>query len=170
MDERYRNVADKHIAVRTNDVPNVIGVDPGGTTGVATFSVRGFTSTHVPANTAVQFIEELVQQRVELGNVIVAVQRYVTAGAHGRHSTQHDALSIIGGLKLLETKTGLRGRVRVEVQNAADAAHIGKRDVLTLIDWWRPGMTHANDAAAHVALTMLRYFPAMWYRMTHPIG
>lgn len=147
----------RHVIVRTPDVPNVIGIDPGGVCGVASYNVRGFESFQAPGADALALIERLVERSVTLSCVIIGCQRYVMTGRP--KSQQSQALRTVGALQELERT---RTDVRLELQNSADAAKSGSPAVLKRLGWWKPGHVHANDAAAHVALTLLRHFPTMW--------
>lgn len=146
-------------------MPNIVGVDPGGTCGVAIYNVRGFQSFHVPGPQAGRFITERVRRLTELSHVFVACQRFIIVG--GAQTQQPEALQTIGELTALADDDGKN--ITLELQNSADAAKAGSRELLTQLDWWRPGMEHANDAARHVALTMLRHFPTMWYEMIRSV-
>jgi hypothetical protein len=160
-----RDLRNRHVQIRTSDVPNIIGVDPGGTTGVAMFSVRGFTSFQMSGSHAVPFITERVHNRAVLGRIIIACQRFVIVG--GAQTQQTDALRIIGALESFADLA--HNHVTFELQNAADAKKAATPDLLRQIDWWTPAMEHANDAAQHVALTMIRFYPEMWLNMIRPV-
>ena len=147
----------RHVAIRTPDVPNVIGVDPGGTCGIAVYNVRGFSSFQAPGADALALIERLVERSVVFSCVIIGCQRYVMST--GPKTQQSQALRTVGALQELERT---RTDVRLELQNSADAASAGGPAVLRRLGWWKPGHEHANDAAAHAALTMLRHFPTVW--------
>lgn len=160
-DGDFRNTK-RHVQIRTNDVPNIIGVDPGGTCGIAMFNVKGFTSFQLPGREAGEFISDRAKRLTILSNVIIGCQRFTIVG--GSQTQQPQALQTIGELTAL---TNVYRTIVLELQNSADAVSAGPRDVLVRLGWWRPRLEHANDAARHVALTMLRYFPVMWYELIH---
>jgi hypothetical protein len=132
--------------------------------GVAIYNARGFQAFHVPGPQAGRFIIERARRLTVLSQVVIACQRFIIVG--GPQTQQPQALETIGELGAFANGDD---DVTLELQNSADAAAVAPRELLVRLDWWRPGMAHANDAARHVALTMLRHFPAMWYEMTHAV-
>lgn len=157
------SMAQGNYVVRTPTVPNIIGVDPGGTCGVALYNARGFTSFHTPGTHAGRFITERARRLSTLEHVFIACQRFIIVG--GAQTQQPDALHIIGELEAF-ARAENQATVTLELQNSADAARAGSREILQSVGWWKPGYEHANDAARHVALTMLRHFPARWWELT----
>ena len=156
----------KHVKIRTADTPNIIAVDPGLTTGVAFYNVRGFKSFHVPGDTAVQLIKGWATQRCEIAHLLLATQRFTVSAQSSRHSRQNHAMKINGALEAFGDE---HVDISVLVQNAADASKACSDDVLRKVGWWNVGMPHANDAARHVGLTMLSHFSARWYEMLHSV-
>jgi hypothetical protein len=148
-----------------SSAPNVAGVDPGRMCGVAFYGPRGFKSFQLTHDRAGTFITDRVRERLTLyGPIIIGCQRF-TMG-HGARTHQPQALQLIGELEhLARAQSG----VTLQLQGAADAHHAGSPDLLRRLGWWAPSMEHANDAAAHVALTLLQHYPVMWYDLTHTV-
>jgi hypothetical protein len=157
-------IPNNYIPSPTKDTPNIIGVDPGGTCGIAIYNVRGFSSFHIPGIEAGKFITRKAKDLTIISPVIIACQRYIITP--NPKTQQRTALHIIGELTAFARD---ESNIALELQNSADAAKVGSQACLEKLDWWKPGKRHANDAAKHVSLTMLRYFYELWYDLTHGV-
>lgn len=156
-----------HVQIRTPDVPNLIGVDPGEVTGIALYGVRGFTSLELPGVEAATFVMTRARDRSTISRVQIGCERWTNRGRVGRMTSQPRAQLIIGAL---DEFTRGEEFVTLELQSPGDAKHAVSIEMLKELEWHRPTHGgHANDAAAQVGLLMLRYFPARWYELTHPV-
>lgn len=136
-----------------------IGIDPGKTTGFAVFRSGLFTSQQIHPAEVTAFIypwtDDLLRQS------FIFMERFMVGQNTAKHSAQRDAEEIIGAVKDV-CKT--RSNVVIELQSAADAKRIGN-DKLKRLEWYRPGLPHANDAARHVLSGLLRRFPRTYYEL-----
>lgn len=126
----------------------VIGIDPGLANGVAEYVVRGgvgrFESWVGTPFDVVSWLESrlAVLPRAE---TFVAVERFVITPRTARLSPQHDALEVIGGVRYVTRKYG----VRLSLRTKADARRVGGDTTLRRLDWRRDG-DHRDMAAAQV--------------------
>jgi len=133
----------------------ILGIDPGGTTGLAMLDVRSprewsIETREMPADEALDWLHwELLHS----GDVdLVAIERFFISARTARLSAQHDAIEIIGAVRMCCRATDT-DMVR---QSPADAKTVWPDHRLQ-----SAGITvrgeHARDAARHAALASLRH-------------
>ena len=124
----------------------VVGVDPGGTTGLAIWSPHlGLSLREVQG--ADQAVDWLADMAAGAGRHFV-VEKYIITPQTAKLSQQHDALEIIGALKFLVRKHGHT----MTFQSPSEAKAFSKDDKLKRVGWYQPGLGHARDASRHVLL------------------
>lgn len=145
----------------------IVGVDPGKTTGVACYHRGKFESLQLDAADAVPYLLGWVEGMVlpPANLVHVAAERFVRGSANGHHNSgQDDASEVLNrlgnGLRDLQDRN-----VRFHLQGAGDAKLLMTNERLRGAGWYKPGLVHANDAARHLGLRMLRLFPLEYIRV-----
>lgn len=141
----------------------LVAVDPGATCGIAFYHNGRFETMQLPKREALGFIHGVVDGLVEGGiRPTLIVERFVTGrGPHRAMSVQPDAQEVIGALYDLSTLL-LLDFFR---QSAADAKSVGADPHLRRIGWYRSGWPHANDAARHAYLALMRHWPREFARV-----
>lgn len=119
----------------------IIGVDPGKTTGWATWDGERLIANQAPWE---DFING-INLTVEPGWLFV-VERFTITQATLRLGRELEALYCIGGLMTL----GLIHGFHVELQSVGAAKSFATDDKLKKMGWWIPNRDHAMDAARHV--------------------
>lgn len=155
---------------------NIIGIDPGGTTGIAqlyTFeNGLRFESCQVEAESTKGYLHHVIHNQItRIGQnkkripLMVGCERFVTGMGTIRKTRVNNTHDVIG------YTTGLcdQLKVRMLLQNASDAKRVVSVETLRKLDWYRPGMDHANDAARHVGKVVHTHFPELWYALIHPM-
>lgn len=135
-------------------VPRILGIDPGGTTGVSCYQDGHWTTAQCPAEEAAGYIRGWIEAgpESELSTKHVAVERFVPSSR--TLSFQPDALEIIGHTKYLCRDAG----VLFTLQSPAPAKKLAPNSLLKTLGAYRPNTPHGLDAARHVILYMhLRY-------------
>lgn len=131
--------------------PVIVGVDPGGHTGIATYRSGGlvntpgteFASTEIDGRFA---FYDLFDTVVGLGVPLVVVcESYIITGATAAKSQQLDALYIIGALERQCRKLGHPFHLQ-----PPSAKAFAPDDKLKALGWYTPGKGHSNDAARHL--------------------
>lgn len=132
----------------------VLGVDPGGTTGMAVVELdddRLFSEARVTWTAALgpqeagEQIEWWMYKRKRID--MVAIERFTIAGRTLGKSRQTDALEIIGVTKFL----GWKYDVQVDLQSPADAKNVWTDKRLREEGLWRTNR-HVRDALRHALL------------------
>lgn len=143
----------------------VVGVDPGKTCGVAVFDLatsRLSVSLLAPLD-ACDAVDRLVESAAAAS--LVACEPYVFTTSTARKTFQPDALEVLGTLRWICRRHGVRFD---ETQSPASAAKIANRDLLRRIGWHRPGPDHQDRAAAQVLTALARLFPDHFLGVTRP--
>lgn len=147
---------------------NIIGVDPGGMTGVARFNdiigMPSFWAHQVPGDQASTYLDTLIQDAAKQGDLVVACERFFTGKNTIKKTRQTITQDVIGAVQLSCQKYG----VECVMQSAADAKKIGAPILLRTARMWTPAHRHANDAAAHIAKIIHNRHPAVWLEMIRP--
>lgn len=125
----------------------VVGVDPGGTTGLALWSpTQGLTMRQIEgADNAVDFLADCART---LHGATFVVEKYIITPATAKLSQQHDPLEIIGAIKYLVRKYDHK----LVMQSPSEAKAFSTNDKLKRVQWYTPGQDHARDASRHVLL------------------
>lgn len=129
----------------------VIGVDPGGTTGIALWSrQQGLTMREIDdAAAAADWLADMARS---IPKATFVVERYIITPATAKMSQQHDALEIIGALKYVARKYG-HG---VVMQSPSEAKTFSTDTKLKNVGWYKPGQGHARDASRHVMVYLAK--------------
>lgn len=138
-------------------VTRVIGIDPGGTTGIAYYDIpeKTFVWEQTSASDAPHYIEAAI---VGAHSVAIGIERYVTGAETIKHSRQHDPEEIIGIVKNLERKYAhVQG---VFLQGASEAKRQGTRAHLLHMGCYPTGQPHARDALGHVLVALVKVRPS----------
>lgn len=141
----------------------LVAVDPGATCGIAFYHNGRFETMQLPKREALGFIHGVVSGLADADiRPALVVERFtVGRGRHRPMSPQLDAQEIIGALYDLSTLLLLD----FWRQNVADAKSVGSDASLSRIGWYRSGWPHANDAARHVYLALMRHYPTEFKRV-----
>lgn len=127
----------------------VLAVDPGGTTGWAFRRPQdGVISGQDDFNSFVYDADRLVRNQVD----VVVCERYVITAETLRKSRQTTALEVIG---FLRGACYINGAEFV-LQSPGDAKRFATDERLKSAGWYVPGQPHANDAARHLLLYLVK--------------
>lgn len=133
----------------------IIGVDPGKTTGWATYQNGRFHADELPHMDACARLDETLSR---LPVTLVAVERFTFQATSAKKTRQYDAIEFIGVARYLCARRG----VRLLIQGASDAGKFGTRENLLRLGWWTTGVDHPNRAAAQVALALATTNPRLF--------
>jgi hypothetical protein len=140
---------------------NVLGIDPGGTTGLAWVNatdecveVLGWSQIDVRDDTGLAAFGDLMETLMDV-NDVVAIERFFISPRTLTQTRQPDALYIIGLVKYLCLKLG----PKFVMQSASDAKNIWTDDRLKanidsgfLVGSPKKVKRHAIDALRHALL------------------
>ena len=129
----------------------VVGVDPGGTTGIGLWSRPVGLSLREIADPA-DAVDWLAQMAFAIPHAVFVVERYIITPATAKMSQQHDALEIIGAVKYVARQHG-HGLV---MQSPSEAKSFATDAKLKRIGWYEKGQGHARDASRHVLTFLAR--------------
>lgn len=133
----------------------VLALDPGGTTGWATWDASvGFRSWECDFDVLIARAWEWIttQPDAHEGARHVVCERYTITAETLRKSRQSDALEIIGFMRGL----CLIYEIPFSLQTPADAKRFSTDDRLRHVGWYTRGKGHANDAARHLMLHLVK--------------
>jgi hypothetical protein len=143
---------------------NVLAVDPGKTVGIACYSDGKFWSTQLPRADAMPYIAGLMEGFCgkQPGSLYVVVERFYQGRAGGPvRTTENDAIEVLAVIEQLCVERGLRH----SRQSPSDAKNVCPDLWLRYVGWWQPGLDHANDAARHIKLVLMRKFKEEFVRV-----
>lgn len=132
----------------------IIAVDPGGTTGCATYWDGQISAVQVPDPMEfMQRFEQWIDAALKSGYTVHAVcERFVIGPATLRHSQQTTALELIGAVKYAAHRRG----VPVTLQAASEAKTFCDNARLRNLRLYVRGKDHANDALRHLVLWLVK--------------
>lgn len=136
----------------------ILGVDPGGTTGVVLLDpqqllVTGHMQLTVKDDLAGEWAGWL-RHIVPTVDIIVA-ERFTISQRTIQHSRQHDALDVLGALRYLS----IIERKPLDLQMASDAKAAFSDDTLKNLDLFNSVTgEHARDALRHALLATRRLY------------
>lgn len=148
----------------------VIGVDPGGSTGIAIVrDVALFKVIQRDPESALDWLEDQLRYLVLTGcDVVLACERYVELPNRGRKTAQSGTQRAIGAVERLAS--GLD--VPFDLQSPADAKALAPNRLLHRLNMWvsgkmvdRTDANDANDAVRHALLLMARRRAATFDRL-----
>lgn len=126
--------------------PEVLAIDPGGTTGLFVSSGTGPVEAHeYKPDDAADFIHEYVRNR----GVLVVCESFVPRP--GVRTWQPDALYLIG----YAMHSCRQEEVDFRLQTPAQAKKFATDAKLKHLGWWWPGHGHAMDAARHALVASI---------------
>lgn len=140
----------------------LVGVDPGGTTGLVMWrpgsSALEWFAQYTPQE-AVANIWSLID-RQEFP-VHVACERFDITPKTGKMSRQYDALYVTGALKLkIEVHNTAHGTEHVFKQYArSDAKTFANNERLKKLGWYTSGREHTNDACRQLIMHIGEVYP-----------
>lgn len=124
---------------------NVLAIDPGGTTGLATWRGGGFKSWQRPFDEALAMCHQIIALEGAV-DLVVCEGIAITAATLRKTRNVQDAIEYIGVVRYLSKCYGKE----FVIQMPADKG-FGTDSKLRHVGWWN-GTTggHANDAARHL--------------------
>ena len=154
----YQDLEQQRGDLDLGDRLNVVGVDPGGTTGIALFTlvsgiVADWEAFEVTPDGAANWLgHSLPKLRGE--RTTVAVERFVITTSTGRmgRTDRYDAIELIGIARHFSRWYGHD----FTLQSPGDANGAVSNKHLRDAGWWTAGTKgHAIDATRHVVLRMM---------------
>lgn len=127
----------------------LLWLDPGGMTGLAAwhFGKQQFWASQGDFRSTGQYIEHLAATAAPLH---IGVESFsVTPGSHIRHDGS--AFMVIGMTRWLAWKHG----ASMLPSQPPSARRLGLKHLKT-VGWYRPGIPHGMDAAAHLLVSAMR--------------
>jgi len=130
---------------------NVYAVDPGGTTGHATWRNDEWQAWMTPADET----GHSVQATLAVGgwDLCVFENFIITAATLKKGRQGATSLELIGVGRYLAQCYG----VPFETQNPSDAMGFSSDKKLKVLGWWTTGPDHANAASRHLLLALVRH-------------
>lgn len=141
---------------------NILGIDPGKTVGIAHLHGTEFHSWQLPRVDAEVHIQGIINQSKR---IIVVCERFIIGANTVKKSRQADAIELGAVIRKMCTE---HPHATYSLQMSSDAKRRVPHRHLQLFGWYVRGQDHANDAASHVGLALLRLHPAVMYSMQHP--
>lgn len=141
----------------------VVGVDPGGTTGLAvvTFgedSIEVTVAAELDRRSTYQYLYRMLNETDHDPIVAIAVEKFVITARTAKLTNQPDALKVIGAVEALALVTG--GTVRVEEQLPVDAKTAWSNSRLAEYGLSVKG-GHAKDALRHAMFYLQLHYPGV---------
>jgi hypothetical protein len=149
----------------------IMGIDPGGTSGVAIIEVPWDETRYIPEPTAhvmdTQIVSSWGPDNESVGRQIsriirdyqpdlIAVEQFTITQRTVRHTRQPDALWIIGGVRFLADIAG----IPVHLQPSSLAKTTWDADRLTTTGWAKVvKQKHARDALRHALTACVTWKP-----------
>lgn len=140
----------------------LIGVDPGGTTGVAVYTVDG-PDKEAKLSEALQF-DDFTTAAEEIGTLGLVYDyrgyniRYVIEQFDNRPGVVDPDFSpkyVINDLKRLINEEYVQWQTPSQAKNLVKPATAGKPDGLKRFGWYQTKFRHANDASRHVIVYLV---------------
>ena len=136
----------------------LIAVDPGQQTGLAIVRLSGgddwFEAHEEPWLDAVHRVHTFL--RASLAAHVVT-ERFVITREAAQQSRQTDALRAIGALQFLTSAANRVDPIPFHELNRSDRTRVTSAHLRALGFWHRGGAGHANDAARHAVVALLRF-------------
>lgn len=160
MRERIEHAREElRLALIKVDYPfAVIGIDPGGTTGAASYIVESADKPPIQDKTAQWGEPDHVTTKMmdwryrynQLGidNVVFAIEQF--DNRPGIVDPDLTPLYIINDIKRYMPDAKVFWQTPAQAKNLVKPAVKGAPDGLRRFGWYQPGLGHANDASRHV--------------------
>jgi len=144
----------RHFGLLLDEI-QVIGVDPGKTTGLARLHQNFLETAAVPFEEVDPIVRSWLADTCA---AVVAVERFVITRNTAKKTQQTDALKLSGVIENLVVRDT---RHVIVYQNMSDAKKLGNPDILRSLRWWRTGKNarHMNDALSQVFMLLARRYP-----------
>lgn len=128
----------------------VIAIDPGKTTGWAAWNSETdkFLAGQMPLFEFLYWYETSMT-----GDFETVVESYIITAGTLTKSRQYWSLEGIGAIKYLAERDGRK----VTMQSPAEAKKFATPEKLKAVGWWVPGKDHAQDAARHLLVFVVRH-------------
>lgn len=126
----------------------VLAIDPGGTTGWATWVGGSVHWGQIPGG--IGSAREVVNLMRSIDTLVI--ERYTISERTTKYSRQSDALELTGAMKYVAQS----GNVPVIMQQPAEAKRIFTDERLRQFGWWARGEEHARDALRHLGLYLAK--------------
>jgi hypothetical protein len=147
-------------------IRNVMGIDPGKTTGVFLATIAIPDEGEILLNNDARHmhlrrheVHTEVEWRLQVWtDLVIACERFVITPETGKKTQQTDALEVIGSVRDVCERLG----GHLVLQSKADAVRLAPPQLLRAIGWYKPGMEHANHAAAHALFALQGIEPRMF--------
>ena len=138
----------------------MLGVDPGKTTGWASYDTQALAiagAAQAPGNEFLDLVIPWVDACKGRDDVRIVAERFVITGGTVEMGRTEENWSIeqIGLLRHHARWAGLP----FELQGAGDVKKFAPNERLRAIGWYVRGREHANDALRHVLLNVARHHP-----------
>jgi hypothetical protein len=135
----------------------IIGVDPGGLTGLAEWTRRSLVAVEVEACDAIGWVRERTLACLERNDQVeVGCERYTVDRNTHKKTRQSDATEITGQLRDLCANL----HVTFSVAPPGIGKRVGDPETLRRVGLWtRGGKGHANDATRQVLVMLLKFHP-----------
>lgn len=131
----------------------VLALDPGKTTGVATYDLRTgeFESSQLDYDGVCQLMMKVAS---EAPHIDLVSEDFVITVQTAKNTQATWSLELIGVARMVSRMYGGQDLI---LQMPANAKRMMSDDMLKLIGWHKPGQGHANDAARHLGLYLLSH-------------
>ncbi len=145
----------------------VIGVDPGGTTGIAVLRLEGlesFDSYELREDQVLLTLEMEFHDIQRRGSYpLIAVEKFITGMHTGRHTRQPAVTRLETNIQSFAVTTF--GADFMYITPTASEAKRFTNEHLRYLGWWKSKMDHANDAARHVLFMLVQRHPDVIERL-----
>lgn len=132
----------------------ILALDPGKTTGWATWSAEGvFESGQMDYDETCSLLYEVAGDAQPHGIDIVSEAFIITVNT-AKNTQASWSLELIGVARSVSRRWCGQD---IFLQQPAAAKRMMSDDMLKVLDWYKPGKGHANDAARHLGLYMLTH-------------
>lgn len=139
-----------------NDKPFIVWLDPGLTTGMATYDLENpktFMSWQYDGPDLEARLRYLFSEHGE--RMVIGWERFIVTSGGVRTSTPRHAIDAITRVRLM----ALGADVPVLKPQPSSARKLGSPVMLRRLGWYKPGKVHANDASQHLLSHLLRMKP-----------
>lgn len=143
----------------------VVGVDPGGITGLASCkfpsgtgsNVRRFDAAELPTMEAVHWVDMLLEHLTKHDAATLVVESYTVTSNTVRHARQYDALEVIGAMKYLAWLWTREGKTVNLIMQQPVARKVVSNDALKQLEMYNPSKDkHMIDAAKHLVVASVK--------------
>lgn len=150
---------------------NVIALDPGEVTGLAHYVCNGayqhgnraeesnvkamFTALELSPDHAASYVSQVANDPRTQDSLLIGFERFVPRRRSYAHTNQPAPHRVIGSI----IEIARQARISYVEQGVSEAKHVGTPAMLRKLGLWTAGRGHANDAAGHALLMLIRFHP-----------